>query len=160
MVYLTRRYKHTIIKLCLTLSLIAFSAGILGGCATTSKNGRLQVNNSVTELFETQQFLPNHSYYYYGFQAIPYAIVGIDNQYKLISSIWSPVIPDPDLLKQLITRMQIVYSGIPQGAWIIGPNDERIGIWYSTEKRTAIRLRDDSSILISAPAPPNMRGIP
>ena len=99
MVNTTRRYKHTIIKLCLTLSLVVFSAGALGGCATPSKNGRLQGNNSVTELFETQQFLPNHSYYYGGFQAIPYVIVGIDNRYTLKSSIWYPMKRDPDFNK-------------------------------------------------------------
>ena len=160
MVKATSRYQNTIIKMCLTLSLVAFSAGGLGGCTTTSKNGRLQGNNSVTELFETQQILPEHSYYYNGFQALPYAIVGIDHQYTLSSSVWIPVRPDPDLLKQLITRMQIVYSRQPHGAWIIGPNGERIGIWYSTERQAAVRLREGNSIFLSAPVPPNMRGIP
>ena len=146
--------------MCLALNLVAFSVAILGGCATPSNKGRLQVNNAVTELFENQQILPDHSYYFNGFSAIPYVIVGIDNQYTLNSSAWRPVRPDPDLLKQLITRMQIVYSGIPQGAWIMGPNDERLGIWFSTERQTAVRLKADNQVLLAAPAPPRMGGGP
>ena len=154
------RYKKIIIRIWLTVSLIAFSVGLLGGCTTTSKNGRLRGNNAVTEIFETQQILPDHSYYINGFQAIPNAIVAIDNQYTLRTSSWQQIKAAPDVLDRLITRMQIVYSGIPQGAWIMGPNDERLGIWYSTERQTAVRLREDNSIQLAAPVPPNMRGIP
>ena len=153
-------YQIAVLKMCLALSLVAISLTMLGGCATPSKSGRLQTNNAVTELFENQQILPGHSYYFNGFSAIPYVIVGIDNQYALNSSAWRPVQPDPDLLNQLITRMQIVYSGIPQGAWIMGPNDERLGIWFSTERQTTVRLKEDNTILLAAPMPPNMRGIP
>ncbi len=157
MVNATRTYQKIIIKMCLTVSLVALSAGMLSGCSATSKNGRLQGNNTATELFETQQILPDHSYYYNGFQAIPYAIVAFDNQYTLRSSAWRQIKPDPDYLKQLVTRMQVVYSGIPQGAWIMGPNAERLGIWYSTERQTAVRLREDNSILLAVPVRPNMR---
>ena len=143
--------------MCLTVSLVALSMWMLGGCSAASKNGRLQRNSAVTELFETQQIMPDHSYYYNGFQAIPYAIVAIDNQYTLRSSAWLEIKPDPDYLKQLVTRMQIVYSGIPHGAWIMGPNAERLGIWYSTERQTAVRLREDNSILLAVPVRPNMR---
>lgn len=146
--------------MCLTVSLVAFSVGMLAGCTTASNKGRLKGNNEVTDFFETQQILPDHSYYYNGFQAIPYAIVGIDNQYRLRSSAWQPVQPNPHLLNQLITRMQSVYSGIHQGARIMGPNDERLGIWYSTARQTAVRLREDNTIFVAAPVPPNMGGIP
>ena len=151
-------YQKKFIKMCLAVSLIALSVMILGGCTATSKTGRLRGDNAVTELFENQQILPNHSYYFNGFQAIPYVIVAIDNQYTLRrSSAWQQIKPDPDYLKQLVTRMQIVYAGIPLGAWIMGPNAERLGLWYSTERQTAIRLREDNSILIAAPVRPSMR---
>ena len=158
MVNATSPYQKIIIKECLTVSLVAFSVGMLGGCSATSKNGRLRSDNSVTELFETQQILPDHSYYFNGFQAIPYVIVAIDNQYTLRrSSAWQQIRPDAAYLDRLVTRMQIVYSGIPQGAWIMGPNDEKLGIWYSTERQTAVRLREDNSIQLAAPVPPSMR---
>jgi hypothetical protein len=152
------RYQRIMRNLCLTVSLIVVNAAILGGC--TSKYGRIQSDNEITELFETQQILTDHTYYYHGFQAIPYVIVGIDNQYTLRSSIWQRVKLTPVLLKQLTVRMQSVYSGLPQGARITGPNDERLGIWYSSERQAAVRLREDSSIVLSAPQPPDMRGVP
>ena len=152
------RFQKIIIHWCLTAGLVLISIGIIAGC--TSKYGRIQRNTEVTELFETQQILPDHTYYYNGFEAIPYVIVGIDNQYTLRSPIWHRVTLTPDLLKQLITRMASVYSALPRGAWIMGPNDERLGIWYSTEGQTVVRLQKDNSIVLGAPIPPDMRGIP
>ena len=154
----TIRFEKIIIKICLAVSLVLLGVWMLGGCA--SRYGRIQRNHEVTELFETQQILPDYTYYYNGFQAIPYVIVGIDNQYTLRSSIWHRVKLTPDMLRQLVTRMQSVYSGQPLGAWILGPDDERLGIWYSTERQTAVRLREDNSIVLAAPLPPDMRGIP
>ena len=151
-------YQKIFLKMCLAGSLVALSVMILGGCTATSKNGRLRGDNAVTELFENQQILPDHSYYFNGFQAIPYAIVAIDNQYTLRrSSAWQQIKPDPDYLKQLVTRMQVVYAGIPQGAWIMGPNAERLGLWYSTERQTAVRLTEDNSLRLAAPVRPSMR---
>ena len=75
------RFQKIIIHWCLTAGLVLISIGIIAGC--TSKYGRIQRNTEVTELFETQQILPDHTYYYNGFEAIPYVIVGIDNQYTL-----------------------------------------------------------------------------
>ena len=142
----------------LIASLVIIGFGMLTGC--TAKYGRIQGSHEVTQLFETQQILPDHTYYFNGFQAIPNVIVGIDNQFKLRSAVWRRLQPTRALLNQLTTRMQSVFSGNPKGAWIIGPNNERIGIWYSTERQTMVRLRDDNSVAIAAPQPPDMRGIP
>jgi hypothetical protein len=145
-------------KMSLIASLVIIGFGMLTGC--TAKYGRIQASPEVTQLFETQQILPDHTYYFNGFQAIPNVIVGIDNQFNLRSAGWRRLRPTPALLNQLATRMQSVFSGNPIGAWIIGPNNERIGIWYSTERQTTVRLREDNSVVIVAPQPPDMRGIP
>jgi hypothetical protein len=158
MQFKTTRFQKKAAKSLLIVSLAIFSLGMLSGC--TAKYGRIQGSDEITELFETQQILPDHTYYYNGFQAIPYVIVGIDNQYTLRSSIWRRVKLTPALLKQLTTRMQSVYSTGPKGARIIGPNDERLGIWYSTERQTAVRLRQENRIVLAAPQLPEMRGIP
>ena len=148
--------KSFIMRLIVSLVFIGF--GMLPGC--TAKYGRIQGSHEVTQLFETQQVLSDHTYYFNGFQAIPNVIVGIDNQFNLRSASWRRLQPTPALLNQLTTRMQSVFSGNPKGAWIIGPNNERIGIWYSTERQTAVRLREDNSVTMAAPQPPDMRGIP
>ena len=155
----TTRFPKIVAKLYLIASLAIFSTGMLSGC-TGGNYGRIQGSNEVTDLFEIRQILPDHTYYYNGFQAIPYVIVGIHNQYHLRSSVWHRVKLTPALLNQLTTRMQSVYSGSPKGARIIGPNNERLGIWYSTERQTAVRLRQENRIVIAPPQSPDMRGIP
>jgi len=154
----TTHFQNKNLKICLMASLVVLSLWVLNGC--TAKYGRLQGSNDVTTLFETQQILPDHTYYYNGFQAIPYVIVGIGTQYNLSSSIWHPIKLTPALLNQLTVRMQSVYSRSPQGARIIVPNNERIGIWYSTERQATVRLREENRIVIAAPQPLDMRGIP
>ncbi len=154
----TMDFQNKNMTICLRVSLVVLSLCVLNGC--TAKYGRLQGSSDVTTLFETQQILPDHAYYYNGFQAIPYVIVGIGHQYNLSSSIWHPIKLTPALLNQLTVRMQSVYSSSPQGARIIGPNNERIGIWYSTERQAMVRLRQENRIVIAAPQPLDMRGIP
>ena len=36
--------------------------------------------------------------------------------------------------------MQAAYTPLPQGAWIIGPDEQPLGIWYSSERFTAVKL--------------------
>ena len=154
----TMRIEGKGLMACYIAGLVFISLGLLNGC--TTRYGRLQGSNQVTDLFKTGQILPDHTYYFNGFQAIPHVIVGIDNQYNLRSAVWHRLNLTPALLNQLTTRMQSVYAVRPKGAWITGPNDERIGIWYSTERQTAVRLREDNSVAIAAPQPTDMRGIP
>jgi hypothetical protein len=74
----TTHFQNKNLTICLMVSLVVLSLWVLNGC--TAKYGRLQGSNDVTTLFETQQILPDHTYYYNGFQAIPYVIVGIGDR--------------------------------------------------------------------------------
>ena len=131
---------------------------MLAGCA--GKYGSLKRSNEVTDIFETNQILPNHRYYYNGFEAMPYGIVGIHNDYVLSSSAWKKMNLTPEILNKLTFRMQAVYSPLPQGAWIIGPDEQRLGIWYSSERFTAVRLIQENQIKLAPPEPAELRGIP
>jgi len=147
-------------KIFIAAILTFFSPALLSGCTSTTKYGALKQSLEITDLFEENQILADHLYYFNGFQSIPYVIVGINNAYTLRSSAWREMKPTPTLLNQLTTRMRSVYDPSPQGAWILGPDEERLGIWYSTERRTTVRLDQDNRILIMPPHPPELRGIP
>ena len=147
-------------KIFIAVILTFFSLGLLTGCTTTTKYGTLKQSREITNLFEKNQILADHLYYFNGFQSIPYVIVGINNAYTLRSSVWREMKPTPTLLNQLTIRMRSVYDPSPQGAWILDPDEERVGIWYSTERRTVVRLDQDNRILIVPPQPPELRGIP
>ena len=131
---------------------------MLVGC--TQKFGGLKRSKEVTDNFETNQILPDHRYYYNGFEAVPYAIVGIHNDYVLRSSAWKKINLTPEILNKLLVRMQAAYTPLPQGAWIIGPDEQRLGIWYSSERFAAVKLIQENHIKLAPPEPAELRGIP
>jgi hypothetical protein len=133
--------------------LISFS-----GCA--SSYGSLKQSTEITDLFENHVVLADHTYYYSGFLSIPYAIVAIDNQYTLRSSVWRQLRLTSAELRQLTYRMQSVYQPVPTGAIIFGPGGERLGIWYCSERTSAVKLNPDNSVTVTPPLPPELRGIP
>ncbi len=131
---------------------------MMAGCA--NNYGGLKGSDEITEIFETNQILPDHRYYYNGFEAVPYAIVGIHNDYVLTSAAWKIIKLTPEILNTLAFRMQAAYSPLPRGAWINGPDGQRLGIWYSSEGYTAVRLVQENQIKLAPPQPAELRGIP
>ena len=148
---------RTIVRIFKPLCLAFFFIAVWCGCA--SKYGTLERSSQITAIFETHQILSDHVYYYYGFQPIPYAIIGIDHKYTLRGSGWTQIKLTPILLNQLSNRMRGVYAPMPYGARILGPNREGLGIWYSPRQLTAVRLASDNRIFIATPMPPEVQGI-
>jgi len=139
--------------ICLGLLLLFYS------CAN-SNYGKLQSSQEITQVFENEQLLSDHVYYYSGLWGVPNAIVGIHPKYDLESKVWRQVDLSSALLKKWITRMHYVHLVKPQGAWILGPDGNRIGIWYSARHQTTVRLEEDNRVVIVPPEPPELRGVP
>jgi hypothetical protein len=145
-------------KILIAVIICAMSIAMLSGC--TVKYGGLDRNDEITEIFEKNQIVADHRYYYSGFEAVPYGIVGIHNDYQLISAAWKKINPTPEILNKLIFRMQAAYTPLPRGAWILGPDGQRLGIWYASARVTAVRLTQENQIKITPPEPAELRGIP
>ena len=142
-----------------TSLLIVMMLAVLSGCSSPSY-GRLQSSHEVTQVFQNNQILSDHLYYYSGFQRIPYVIIGIDNKFSLRSGRWRPIELNPTLLNQLAYRMRHVYSLQPRGAWILDPEGRRVGIWYSSRYQTTVIMEKDNQVVVVTPEPPDLRGVP
>jgi len=129
------------------------------GCSAPI-SGSLQSSPEVTEVFEKSQILSNHQYYVSGFQRIPYAIIAVDNNFQLRTGRWKPIDMDSTALNQLIYRMEHVYSLNPRGAWILDPEGNRLGVWYSSQYQTKVKREKGNRIVVVNPEPPDLRGIP
>ena len=132
------RVTRTVGRFLLVWVIPVLGAVVLAGCGT-SNNGRLQSSSEADQIFKNNQLLPDHTYYYSGFQRVPYGIIGIDNNFTLRSSVWKPFELNPTVLKQLSYRMANVYSLDPRGAWILDAEGNRVGIWYSSRNQTKIK---------------------
>ena len=153
------RVTGTVCRLLLVWVGLVLGSVVLAGCGTSSY-GRLQSSSEVDQIFKNHQLLPDYTYYYSGFQRVPYGIIGIDNNYTLRSSVWKPFELNPTVLKQLSYRMANVFSLDPRGAWILDAEGNRVGIWYSSRNQTKIKIEKDRQIVVVAPEPPDLRGIP
>lgn len=138
---------------------IVVMPALLSGCGSPNY-GRLQSSHEVTQVFQNNQVLSDHLYYYSGFQRIPYGLIGIDNKFRLRSSRWKPIDLDSTLLNQLTYRMRHVYSLEPRGAWILDPEGRRVGIWYSSRYETTVIMENDNQLVVVTPEPPDLRGVP
>ena len=139
--------------------ILAFIVLAFAGCAAPI-SGRLEVSPEVTEVFRKNQILADHQYYISGDQRIPFAIIGIDNNYQLKFHRWRAIDINSTQLNQLIYRMEQVYSKTPRGAWILDHDGTRLGIWYSSQYQTMVRRDRQNRIVVVNPDPPDLRGIP
>ncbi len=146
-------------RLWLFAAIVLGLIGLLCSC-TTSNYGKLQSSFNITELFEKAQVLPDHVYYFSGLQGVPDAIVGIHPNYTLRAKTWQQIDFSHTKLKKWIYRMNYVQLVAPQGAWILGPNGDRLGVWFSAQRQTAVRLDQENRLIVAPPLPPELRGVP
>ena len=130
----------------------------LYACATTN-NGNLQPSSEITKTFENNQILSDHLYYYSGLQGVPDAIIGVHTNYSLRSDRWRQINFTALTLKTWIFRMTAIPLNEPQGAWILGPDGNRIGIWFAARRQTAVRLEQNNQVVVVPPASPEMQRV-
>ena len=133
---------------------------LLCSCATSNNYGKLQPSHDITRLFDKAQLLSDHTYYFSGLQGVPDAIIGIHPQYKLRAKVWQQVDLTRFTLKRWTFRMNYVHLVRPQGAWILGPDGDRLGIWFSAQRETSIRLDRENRLVVAPPPPPELKGVP
>ena len=122
------------------------------------KYGKLERSSEITKLFETHQILPDHQYYYSGWGAVPYAIIAIDNQYKLRKGLWNEVEATVPMLRNWVREMDMIYGFPPYGFRILDHNCRQLGVWYSSKQWTTIIIEEENKIAVLAPEAPGFRG--
>jgi hypothetical protein len=139
-----------------TATVILLSLLLIWGCAS-GPHGGLAYDREVTRMFSGNSVPADYRYYNTGRSGMPYAIIGIDPQYQLITRWWDPVTPNTTEFKKLVDfiwKPDIWYRIEPaQGAWILSPAGEKIGVWYSMYPSTAITVKEGHQVDIYSPYP-------
>jgi len=143
----------------LSVFLLVVFLSALSGCATTAgkKSSGVVTSREATDIWHSYEILPNYHYYTSGPDTQPNYIIGIDDRYKLISEFWKPVDLTPEMLKNWFNyiRPRVGYSQSPFGAFITGPNGERIGLWYSVRDwrlTGTARVGENNQVFVTRPA--------
>ena len=115
--------------------------------------GILKQSSEVNGIFIAHKILPDHKYYYSGPDDVPKALIGIDNNYTLDSKLWKPVDLTPELLKKWF-RSWFNFRDQPAinwGADILDPNGKKVGIWFSRQNRTTVKMLGNNRVQVHTP---------
>ena len=106
--------------------------------------------------FESHKILPEYNYYFTGSYYKPKAIIGIHRDYTLVSKLWKPVDLTADRLNGWIEQMTNFkgYAFRNLGSNILNAEGQVIGIWYSPEDFTTIRMLGEKQVSIYPPERP------
>lgn len=122
------------------------------------KYGKLKRDRDVNHTFETYEILPDHTYYTSGQADIPYAIIGIQNSYRLRPGLWQEINLTKPLLRSWVSQMDNIYGYPPYGSLILDNNGKRIGVWYSSKQWTTVIIEENNEIAVLSPEVPGFRG--
>jgi hypothetical protein len=126
---------------------------ILVSCAAGSY-GRLQWSDEALDIFESASILENHTYYFFGPEAEPDAIIALDNQYILAPSLWKEIDITSLTLNHWMERIDNRHRYVQekyQGALMVDQQGNRLGIWYSHVDWTVIKQGEENEIVIYTP---------
>jgi hypothetical protein len=120
----------------------------------------LALDRELDNTFTSFQVLPDHQYYVTGSYAAPAAILAIHKDYQLDndSNLWVPV-PDADSDQMRIWIGNLdKYGGINfwkgsefMAAYILNPDNKRVGAWYSGQRYTRLEFFEDNRIKVHPP---------
>ncbi len=136
------------------LWVIALAASIwipVAGCS--GKYGSYRRDTAVTQAFESQQVPAGYKYFYYGFDTRPYAIFGVEPQYKMSSKMWKEVGADTSEFQKMTRWIWEDYGYDKFGADILDPNGNKVGVLYTAIRETTVKFGDDNQISIIPNAP-------
>jgi len=124
------------------------------------KYGKLKRDRDVNRMFKNHKILPDHKYYTSGRESIPYAIIGIQNNYELRPGLWQEIKLTTPLLRSWVSQMDNIYGYPPYGSIILDNNGKRIGIWYSSKQWTTVIIEENNEIAVLTPELPGFRSGP
>lgn len=141
---------YTVFLLCMLV--------ITSACAGGKNHGALVLDRELDNIFSSFQVLPDHQYYVTGGYAAPAAILAIHKDYLLDNkaNLWVPV-PGVDSAQMEIwidnlDKYVKFWSG-PEfmAAYILGPDKNKVGAWYSGQRYTRLEFFEDNRIKVYPP---------
>lgn len=128
---------------------------IISGCATVPSS--FKPSYRVTSVFGDFRPIPGYRYFYSGTRAKPLGVLALKPGITLETKGWQPVAAERREIDPLIENMQLVpwveYNVMPNGAYIIDPNNQKVGVFYSVYRFPRITFKNADTIDIAIPEP-------
>ena len=113
---------------------VAAFVGILISACSIANFGWLRNSEEVGRSFSTLQVSPNYRYWYLYLENSPYAVVGLNREYRIEDISWTEVEAGSEVFRKVVGLVESfpVPGYITYGAYILDSKGERIGVWYSS----------------------------
>jgi hypothetical protein len=132
-------------KVILRVGLIAISIFIMMAVSGCLQNyGRLNRSPEIKQAFESNQVPSEYEYFFFGNSNWPYAVMGLDPEYKLHSRIWRTVEPDTAEFRHMTRWVWADFHYYPYGANILDPQGRKIGIIYTSSWMATVKVDKDT----------------
>ena len=132
---------------------------LLAGCAG-GNYGKLERNKDLDNMFLRYEVLPDHNYYTSGGYDKPDAILALHKDYVLdnTKTYWR-AIPNVDYaqirkwIDTIAPEQDYRYSNAYFAAYILDPEGEKIGAWYSVDPHATVKFLEGNMVLVNTPNP-------
>lgn len=109
---------------------------------------------SVETSFKLNQMPSKYNYYYTGRSNLPYAVIGIDPKYTLISKYWYKIESKAQVVKKISHLMPTGAINVTYGR-VLDSDGNQIGLWFSEYHNTIVRFGSGNELKVFSPYMPN-----
>ncbi len=124
------------------LTISAFIMIVMSGCF--ENYGRLQRDQAVATMFETGELPHEYHYHFFGSRNHPYAVMGLEPDWTLKSSMWRTVELNTEEFKYMTKWVWEDLGYYKYGADILDPEFEKIGIIYTSSWMATVKVDKDA----------------
>ena len=113
---------------------VAAALAILISACSFAHLGWLRNSEEVGRAFETLQVSPDYRYWYLYIENSPYAVLGLNREYRIEDILWTEAAPGSEVFQKVVGLVQgfPVPGSRTYGAYILDANEDRIGVWFSS----------------------------
>lgn len=142
----------------LAVSAAAVLAVLISACSIANL-GWLRNSPEVDRAFETLQPSPGYRYWYLYLENSPYAVLGLNPEYRIEDISWTEVTPGSEVFQKVVglVRGFPVPGSRTSGSYILDARGERVGVWYSSMS-AGIRIDPDTKVVFLMTGTPWMSG--
>lgn len=134
---------------------LAFCGLFSPGCALLPKTTvTFQPDSHLTTMFENAEVPPGYTYFYFGPEAAPSVILGMDPQYQFRQGLWKRIDLTSEKLKAWTEYLDVKRRFGPHyyaASHIVDGKGNRIGIWYSYHHWATVKVSPEGVVAVFPP---------
>ena len=138
---------------------VAIASAMMIFSCSIANLGWLRNSEEVDHAFATLQISPDYRYWYLYLENSPYAVVGLNREYRFEDISWTEVEPGSEVFQKVVGLVESfpVPGSRTYGAYILDSKGEAIGVWYSSMS-AGITVDPETKMVSITTATPWMHG--